>query len=429
MNSQIVQANYESLERTAQRFAQQAEEQTQMARAADRALAPLHSGGWIGRGSQAFFAEMHTEVMPALQRLIAALREAEDVTTQMRQLMQEAEAEAARLFQVAAGAAVAAIGGTVAGTDMAAAGDDAASHPARSGVVNSIQQGAPPPRVYIVNGINSLGNMVARDLNGNPIFADDNSAALEVLLEKHGFDPDHVVSTPAIYLMPSGTNLSGTMLTGTHVGGMLSPLDWLTGRAAAGINTITGAGADMINSTSNSLLHNKIAGAAVGSAETLDEYLSGPSGTETQRTFAFIKHDIALDRNPLLPGQSIVLVGHSGGGAVVTNLAGMIERDLNVDVRGVVTEGSPLASYGEASRYAECIVEVQHVKDRVHDSGTWIGTVEKSNMTPGAGMVNIVTNSPVYGGWLKQTLDAHGSYMKDDGTAEVLRHIFVPNPI
>lgn len=429
MNNQIVQANYESLERTAQRFAQQAEEQTQLARAVDRAFAPLHNGGWIGRGSQAFFAEMHTEVMPALQRLIAALHEAEDVTAQMRQLMHEAEAEAARLFQVAAGAAVAALGGMGAGTDMAAAGEDPASYASGAGGVNTTLQGAPPPRVYIVNGINSLGNIVARDLNGNPIFADDDSAALEVLLEKHGFDPNHVVSTPAIYLMPSGTNLSGTMLTGTHLGGMLSPVDWLTGKAAAGINTVTGAGADMINSASKFLLHNAITGAAVGSAETADEYLSGRYGTETQRTFAFIKNDIAPGRNPLLPGQSIVLMGHSGGGAVVTNLAGMIERDLNVDVRGVVTLGSPLANYAEASRYAEYTVEVEHGKDWVHHIGTPVGMLEKAFMAPDAGMVNVTTSSPVDGAWYKQILAAHSSYITNDPTAEALRRIFVPNSL
>ncbi|MFN8468709.1 MAG: WXG100 family type VII secretion target [Caldilineaceae bacterium] len=428
MNSHIVQANYESLERTAQRFAQQAEEQIQLARAVDRALAPLHNGGWIGRGSQAFFAEMHAEVLPALQRLIAALHEAEDVTTQMRQLMQEAEAEAARLFQVAAGAAVAALGGMGAGTDMAAAGEDPASSASGTGAVNMTLLGAPPPRVYIVNGINSLGNRSARDLNGNPIFADNNSAALEVLLEKHGFDPNHVVSTPAIYLMPSGTNLAGTMLVGTHLGGMLSPLDWFTGKAAAEINIITGAGADMVNTASEFLLHNEYVGAPVGSAQTLNEYLSGPSGIETQRTFAFIKNDITSGRNPLLPGQSIVLVAHSGGGAVVTNLAGMIERDLNVDVRGVVTEGSPLASYAEASRYAEYMVEVKHEKDWVHHIGTPVGMLEKAFMAPGASMVTIETSSQVYGGWLKQILNAHGSYMKSDSTAEDLRHIFVPNP-
>lgn len=428
MNNQIVQANYESLERTAQRFAQQAEEQTQLARAVDRAFAPLHNGGWIGRGSQAFFAEMHTEVMPALQRLIGALHEAEDVTAQMRQLMQEAEAEAARLFQVAAGAAAAALGGAGAGTDMAAAGEDPASRTANAGV-NTTLQGAPPPRVYIVNGINSRGNFPARDLNGNPINADANSAALEVLLEKHGFDPDHVVSTPAIYLMPSGTNLAGTVLRGTHLGGMLSPLDWLTDKATAGINTVTGAGADMINSASRSLLHNQKAGAIIGSAETADEYLSGPSGIETQRTFAFIKNDITSGRNPLLPGQSIVLVAHSGGGAVVTNLAGMIERDLNVDVRGVVTEGSPLGSYAEASRYAEYIVEVQHEKDWVHDIGIPVTWIEEKFMAPSVAKVNIETSSPVQGGRLKQGLDAHGSYMQDDGTAEALRRIFVPNSL
>ena len=100
-------------------------------------------------------------------------------------------------------------------------------------------------------------------------------------------------------------------------------------------------------------------------------------GIETQRTFAFIKNDITSGRNPLLPGQSIVLVAHSGGGAVVTDLAGMIERDLNVDVRGVVTEGSPLASYAEASRYAEYIVEVQHEKDWVHHIGTPVGMARK----------------------------------------------------
>ena len=428
MSDQLVQAEYEALGRVAQRFGQQNEAQGQLAHAVEQAMAPLRNGAWIGRGSQAFFAEMHTEVMPALQRLIAALHEAEDVTAQMRQLMQEAEAEAARLFQVAAGAAATAVGSMGAGMDMAAAGADPASLSSGAGAVNTALQGAPPPRVYIVNGINSLGNTMARDLNGNPIFADNNSAALEVLLEKHGFDPNHVVSTPAIYLMPSGTNLAGTMLAGTHLGGMLSPLDWFTAKAAAGINTITGAGADMVNSASKFLLHNEYVGAPVGAAETLDEYLSGPSGIETQRTFAFIKNDITSGRNPLLPGQSIVLVAHSGGGAVVTDLAGMIERDLNVDVRGVVTEGSPLASYAEASRYAEYIVEVQHEKDWVHHLGTPVGMLEKAFMAPEASMVNIETSSQVYGGWLTRTLDAHGSYMKDDSTAEDLRHIFVPNP-
>jgi pimeloyl-ACP methyl ester carboxylesterase len=70
-----------------------------------------------------------------------------------------------------------------------------------------------------------------------------------------------------------------------------------------------------------------------------------------------------LKDNPLLPGQKIVLVGHSGGGAIVTNLTGMLENE-NYDVEAVVTMGSPVANYDQAAQYAD-IHEIRDHRDYI----------------------------------------------------------------
>ena len=54
---------------------------------------------WIGRGSQAFFREMQSEVLPALRRLHKALQKANRVTKEIVQTMQHAEEEASSPFR------------------------------------------------------------------------------------------------------------------------------------------------------------------------------------------------------------------------------------------------------------------------------------------------------------------------------------------
>ena len=91
------------------------------------------------------------------------------------------------------------------------------------------------------------------------------------------------------------------------------------------------------------------------------EYLKGENGPYTQQTMQWIRQD--LDANPLLPGQKIVLVGHSGGGAVAANLASMLEHE-NRDVQAVVTMGSPVANYDQAAEYA-AIHEIRDQHDMI----------------------------------------------------------------
>jgi hypothetical protein len=60
----------------------------------------LEQGGWEGQGATAFYDEMQNEVFPAMQRLMSALSEAQMVTLQIRDIIWQAEEEAASVFGV-----------------------------------------------------------------------------------------------------------------------------------------------------------------------------------------------------------------------------------------------------------------------------------------------------------------------------------------
>ena len=104
MSAPIVQSGYPDLDALAARFAQQGEQvQTLMQRVAQRAEV-LRSGGWQGRGKAAFLAELDGEVTPALLRLADALRQASQVTAEIRLLLLAAEEDAAEPFRGQGGA-------------------------------------------------------------------------------------------------------------------------------------------------------------------------------------------------------------------------------------------------------------------------------------------------------------------------------------
>jgi WXG100 family type VII secretion target len=94
-----IEANYEQLEQLAGRFANQGQSIQQMLQSVRNSMSKLENGGWIGRGSEAFFAEMNGEVLPASQRLQQALEEADRVTKSISQTMQQAEEEASSPFR------------------------------------------------------------------------------------------------------------------------------------------------------------------------------------------------------------------------------------------------------------------------------------------------------------------------------------------
>lgn len=97
--SDEIRADYDRLEQVAGKFASQAQAIQQMIQQVRGSMDPLEGGGWVGRGSDAFFAEMNDEVLPANERLQQALEEASRVTKQIIQTVKQAEEEASSPFR------------------------------------------------------------------------------------------------------------------------------------------------------------------------------------------------------------------------------------------------------------------------------------------------------------------------------------------
>ncbi len=97
--SDEIRADYDQLEQVAGQFSTQAEAIQQMLQTVRSSMDKLEDDGWIGRGSDAFFAEMHDEVLPAVLRLYDSLMDANQVTKDIVQTMQDAEDEASSPFR------------------------------------------------------------------------------------------------------------------------------------------------------------------------------------------------------------------------------------------------------------------------------------------------------------------------------------------
>ncbi|MBK8051551.1 MAG: WXG100 family type VII secretion target [Anaerolineales bacterium] len=98
--SDEVRASYDELEQVAQRFARAQSEIQQMLQSVRGAMEPLENGSWIGRGSDAFFREMRSLVLPSVTRLQSALGEASTTTKNISQTMKQADEEAAAPFRI-----------------------------------------------------------------------------------------------------------------------------------------------------------------------------------------------------------------------------------------------------------------------------------------------------------------------------------------
>ena len=99
MAAPILQVDYDRLAAVARQFGRNAEVVASLQGQVQRSAQALRAGGWQGRGSAVFFVEMDDEIAPALQRLAAALRQAQDVSIQSGHLMRQAEEEAAEPFR------------------------------------------------------------------------------------------------------------------------------------------------------------------------------------------------------------------------------------------------------------------------------------------------------------------------------------------
>lgn len=97
--SDEIRADYEQLEQIANKFARQEQAIQQMLQRVRASMSKLENGGWIGRGSQAFFSEMHGKVLPASQRLQQAMGEANRGVKEIVRTVQQAEDEASAVFR------------------------------------------------------------------------------------------------------------------------------------------------------------------------------------------------------------------------------------------------------------------------------------------------------------------------------------------
>lgn len=104
MAQDILQAEYETLEEIASRFAHAAEANLEHQNRLRQIFSQLEQGGWRGRGAESFFHEMNDQIFPALNRLVAGLSEGSTTVQQISALLAAAEEEAANQFAPGAGA-------------------------------------------------------------------------------------------------------------------------------------------------------------------------------------------------------------------------------------------------------------------------------------------------------------------------------------
>ncbi len=98
MGNTVIRADYDKLTQLSQAFGQQAEQTRQTLQKLRQMMDVLQGGDWIGKGANAFYGEMSSQVLPTLNRLVRALEGGQQVTQQIGKLMKEAEDEAARIL-------------------------------------------------------------------------------------------------------------------------------------------------------------------------------------------------------------------------------------------------------------------------------------------------------------------------------------------
>lgn len=98
MGNEIIQADYEELDRIANIFSQHASNTAELHQKVLRSVDELKGGGWIGLGATAFYDEMEGQIFPAIFRLSDAFVESEKITRKTAEILQAAEEEASHPF-------------------------------------------------------------------------------------------------------------------------------------------------------------------------------------------------------------------------------------------------------------------------------------------------------------------------------------------
>lgn len=90
--SDIIQVNYEALQRIAKDFHQESEEIARLRRDTGQKMDTLRND-WVGRAANTFFMEMESEILPSTERLVRALLISEDSLNQIARIFHDADME------------------------------------------------------------------------------------------------------------------------------------------------------------------------------------------------------------------------------------------------------------------------------------------------------------------------------------------------
>src|SRR6185503_12964246 len=99
MSASKIRADYEQLAQIAQTFGQQAESTQRLLSALKSNVSTLQAGDWVGKGADKFYGEMNTAVLPAVQRVVAAMNNASSTTIRISRIMKQAEKDAAAVLK------------------------------------------------------------------------------------------------------------------------------------------------------------------------------------------------------------------------------------------------------------------------------------------------------------------------------------------
>jgi WXG100 family type VII secretion target len=91
--------NYEQMQAIVKKFLGEQEEIERLLKDTKGRVDTLHNGGWIGRGSDQFYQEMESLLLPAVQRLANALAMAGQHANEIMDIYRQAEEEAEGSFK------------------------------------------------------------------------------------------------------------------------------------------------------------------------------------------------------------------------------------------------------------------------------------------------------------------------------------------
>lgn len=140
MSQNVIQANYEALERILREFERCAEDSEKMHQRLKAGMDQLVIRRWEGEGSRAFFKEMENEVLPAFTRLTDALSACQQTTGQVISTFQRAEEEAAALFKQDGSGTQSGVGGPEGDGTVIGPATPGSSGPAGPGIWSNISK-------------------------------------------------------------------------------------------------------------------------------------------------------------------------------------------------------------------------------------------------------------------------------------------------